>query len=64
MSDFDEVLHRIQNQLDKMKKSLRSHNRNLVRVATGEAPRKDDRSQSGSGQKNLPAEPPQKPPRR
>ena len=64
MSDFDEVLHRIQNQLDKMKKSLRNHNRDLARVTSGEGLRKQERAESGGAEKNLPAEPPPKPPRK
>jgi hypothetical protein len=60
MSDFDEVLQRIQNQLDKMKKSLRGGNRDFARVTTGADPRKRD----GATRKKLPPEPPQKPPKR
>jgi len=62
MSDFDEVLHRIQNQLDKMKKSLGGRNRDRARVTTAEDPRNQKRGQSGGLEKNLPVEPLPKPP--
>ena len=64
MSEFDEVLHRIQNQLDKMKKSLRSHNRDLARVTSSRGLRKQESAQSGDAEKKLPVEPPPKPPRK